>query len=104
MIYDIVEGTTDPLQFQLLEAGSSVDLTDSTVSLLLEDNSGATVSAGVITVSDAPTGRVTLAPASSSTFVASVGPYYARWKITSLAGTFSFVPSSIRDVWNIIGV
>lgn len=105
MIYDIVEGTSDTLQFQLLESGSAVDLTNSVVTLLLEDRVGTTVaSPGTISVVDSVTGRVQLTPTGTSVFVAANGPYYARWKITSLTGTISYVPSSIRDVWNIIGL
>lgn len=106
MTYDIVEGTTDALQFQLLENGSPIDLSPLTVTLLLEDCTGTTVtSPGTLTVIDSTNGRIQLAPTSITTFVASIGPYFARWKLTNnSSGVIGFVPSTNRDVWNIVGV
>jgi hypothetical protein len=102
-MYDIVAGTTTPLQFQLLEDGSPINLLNVTVALLLSDRTGATVSnPGTVTVTDEDEGKVQLAPASVNVFVSADGPYQARWKLTGASG-ISYVPSSNRDVWNIIG-
>lgn len=104
MKYDIVEGTSSNLQFQLLENGVAINLTGITVTLLLEDRVGTTVtSPGTVTTVDATTGKVQLAPTGTSVFVASSGPYYARWKLTDGSGKVAYVPTSNRDIWNITG-
>lgn len=104
MTYDVVEGTSNVLQFQLLENGIPVSLGGFTITLLLEDRTGtALVSPGTVSVIDNTTGKVQFAPTSTSVFVASAGPYYARWKLTSGGGLVSYVPSSNRDVWVVVG-
>lgn len=105
MNYDIVAGTTDVIQFQLIENGEAINLTSITVALLLEDWTGTAVSSpGTISVIDALNGKIQLAPTNSSVFVASAGPYYARWSLTASGGLVSYVPSSNRDIWNIVGL
>lgn len=104
MTYDIVEGTTNVLQFQLIENGTAIPLTNVTVTLLLEDRTGTAVPApGTVTITDVTNGKVQFAPTNSSVFVATAGPYYARWKLTDGSGLIGFVPTSNRDVWNIVG-
>ena len=104
-IYNIVEGTTGTLQFQLLENGVAISLSGLTVSLLLEDRTGTAVSSpGTVTVIDSASGKVQLAPTGTSVFVAANGPYYARWKLVNGAGSISYVPSANRDIWNIVGL
>src|SRR4051812_8704402 len=105
MIYDIVETTNAPLRFQLLENGSPIDLTNCKVDLLLEDVSGTTVAGSpVTTVVNAVNGTVQFDPVSTGFFDASIAPFYARWKITDISSRISYVPSTGRDVWNIVGV
>lgn len=102
--YDIVQGTTNNLQFQLLENGAAINLTGITVTLLLEDRTGTTVtSPGTVSVVDATTGKVQLAPTNATVFDPTKGPYYARWQLTDGGGLISFVPSSTRDTWNLVG-
>lgn len=102
--YDIVEGTTAPIDFQLLESGAPIDLTFITPSLLLEDCTGTVVtSPGVVSVQDATLGKVRLVPTDTTVFDGTKGPYSARWKLIDGTGKISFVPTSIRDIWNIIG-
>jgi hypothetical protein len=104
MTYDIVAGTTTPLQFQLIEAGAVIDLTSITVTLLLNDRIGNTVfGAGTVTITDAPNGKIQFTPASNSIFTTALGPYYARWVLTTAGGLVGYVPTTIRDVWNIVG-
>lgn len=104
MIYDIVEGSSNNIQFQLLESGTAINLTGFTVTLLLDNRAGIAVAApGTVTIIDAVNGKVQLAPTNTAVFVATAGPYYARWKIVDGSGKVSFVPSSTRDTWNIIG-
>lgn len=92
------------LQFQLIENGTAIPLTNITVTLLLEDRTGTPVaSPGTVTIVDTVNGKVQFAPTSTTVFVATLGPYYARWKLTDSGGLISYVPSSIRDVWNIVG-
>jgi hypothetical protein len=103
-VYDIVAGTTNVLQFQLIENGQAIDITGITVTLLLEDRTGTAVpSPGTVTTIDALNGKVQLTPTNAAVFTASAGPYYARWVLTTMTGLVSFVPSSQRDVWNIVG-
>jgi hypothetical protein len=101
--YTIIAGTTAAIQFQLLEAGSPIDLTSCTVALLLSDKTGTTVSSpGTVTVTDATNGKVQLAPTDANVFNASNGPYLARWRITDASSKISYVPSGSRDVWELI--
>lgn len=105
MVYDIVEGTTNVLQFQLIENGTAIPLTNITVSLLLEDRTGTAVpSPGTVTITDITNGKVQFAPTSTAVFVASNAPYYARWKLVDNSGLISYVPTSNRDVFNIVGL
>ena len=104
-VITIVEGTTSDLRFQLLQDGLPIDLTGVTVALLLADRTGAPVSSpGTISMVDESEGKVQLVPSSTGVFVASKGPYHARWELTDGSGKVSYVPSSARDVWNIVGV
>jgi hypothetical protein len=103
--YDIVAGTTADLGFQLLDAGSPINLLNVTVTLLLHDRTGAAVaSPGTVTVTDVTEGKVSLTPTGATVFNAAKGPYQARWRLTAASGKVSYVPSSNRDVWNIVGL
>lgn len=100
----IVAGTTSNLRFQLLEAGSPINLLGCTVTLLLSDRSGVTItSPGTITITDSDLGKVQLAPTSASVFVSANSPYTARWKITDASTKVSYVPTGPRDIWEIVG-
>lgn len=100
----IVAGTTAAIRFQLLEAGAPIDLTGATVTLLLSDKTGTTVtSPGTVSVTTATEGKVQLAPTDVNVFVAANGPYLARWKVVDAGGKIYYVPSGQRDVWEIIG-
>lgn len=104
MAYSIVAGTTANVIFQLLEAGSPIDLTGATVTLLLSDKTGTTVtSPGTVSIVDETTGKVQLAPTDANVFVAANGPYLARWKVVDSGAKIFYVPSGPRDVWNIVG-
>ena len=103
MTTNIVEGTTAYILFQLLSAGVPVDLTDVAVALLLEDKDGTSVTAGTVAILDEDTGRVQLLPTNSSVFDASNGPYFARWQLTDGTGKISYIPTTNRDMWTIIG-
>ena len=103
-VITIVEGTTADLRFQLLQDGSAIDLTGVTVTVLLADRSGAPVSSpGTVSTVTATEGKIQLVPTDETVFVASRGPYHARWKLVDGSSKISYVPSSSRDVWNIVG-
>lgn len=103
--YNIVAGTTAALRFQLLEAGAPIDLSGCTVTLVLSDKTGTTVATpGTVTITDATTGKIQLAPTDVNVFVAASGPYLARWKVVDAATKIYYVPTGSRDVWNIVGV
>jgi hypothetical protein len=104
MKYTIVAGTTSDIRFQLLEAGSPINLLACTVTLLLSDRLGNTIAApGTVTITDSAEGKVQLAPASTTVFDATKSPYVARWKITDGSGKISYVPTGPRDIWEIVG-
>jgi hypothetical protein len=105
MTYDFVEGTTDPLQFQLLENGVPIDLTGVTVVVLIEDRTGTSQTLGSIVLVDALNGKIKFYPLSITSFVASLSPYYVRWQLNvDSTGAISYIPSTSRDVWNVVGV
>lgn len=102
--YNIVEGTTSEITFQLLEDGSPINLSNITVELLLADRTGTAIAnPGTVTVIDAANGKVQLTPAGASVFDSGSGPYHARWKLTAVSGKISYVPSGPRDIWMIQG-
>lgn len=102
--YTIVAGTTANLGFQLLEAGSPINLLGVTVTLLLSDKNGTTVaSPGTVTITDSDEGKVQLAPTDASVFVPANGPYTARWRLVDPSAKISYVPTGARDIWEIIG-
>jgi len=104
-VYDIVEGTSNVLQFQLIENGTAIPLTNVTVTLLLEDRTGTPlVSPGTVAIIDATNGKVQFTPTSTATFVAANGPYYARWQLTDGSNLIGYVPASNRDIWAIAGL
>lgn len=104
-IYNIVEGTTDSVNFQLLDNGAPIDLTGFTVTLLLENRNGNPVpSPGTVSVTLASQGKVKLAPTNVNVFEADNGPYYARWKLVDSLGKIGYVPNLNRDVWQIVGL
>lgn len=105
MTYVIVAGTTGDLKFQLLEAGSPINLFGCTVALILSDNSGnAIASPGTVSIIDSTNGKVQLTPTNSSVFVAANGPYMARWQVTDASSKIFYVPTGPRDVWEIVAV
>ena len=96
------EGATIPLRFQLLDDGVPIDLSGMTVTLLLQDRLGATVSTvGMVTIITATTGRVDFTPSSAAFFTVANNPYHARFKLVSATGAVSFVPSGLRDRWTV---
>jgi hypothetical protein len=104
MNYTIIAGTTSDLNFQLLEAGSPINLLGCTVALLLSDRKGNTIaSPGTVSITDSANGKIKLAPTDTSVFVSDNGPYTARWKITDASTKVLYVPTGPRDIWEIIG-
>jgi hypothetical protein len=104
MNYTIVAGTTSVLRFQLLEAGSPINLLACTVELLLSDRLGNTIaSPGTVSITDSDEGKVQLAPIDTSVFNATISPYTARWKVTDASGKISYVPTGPRDIWEVVG-
>jgi hypothetical protein len=102
--YHIIQGTTTPLRFQLLEAGSPINLLGATVEIMIADRRGTSVTnPGTVTVTNATNGKVEFVPANATVFSSSNGPYSIRWKITESGQTVYYVPSGARDIWNIIG-
>ena len=98
----IVEGVTTALEFQLLEAGSAINLTGITVALLLTDKDGVDVTtSGDVSTSDATNGKVTYTPGASD-LDSTKSPYKARWRLTDGSSAISYVPSGLRDVWTVV--
>lgn len=104
-IIEIIEGWTDPIEFQLTEGGQAIPLSGVTVTLLLRDRTGTTVpTTSMVTVVDEDDGTVLLTPSNANMFVAANGPYYARWKLTGAGIVVSYAPTGVRDIWYIVAV
>lgn len=99
--YTITEKHTAPLGFQLLEGGSPLPLTGVTVAILITDNRGTVISTGNVTITDAANGKVAWTPGGTADLVAANSPYQVRWKLTDGSGKIKYVPSGLRDVWEI---
>jgi hypothetical protein len=80
-LFEVVEGTTAPLDFSVLENGAPPDLTGMTITLILKDSAGAIV--GVAgTVASPGIGVIRYTP-NASDLVAASTPHTARFKVTS---------------------
>jgi hypothetical protein len=99
--YVITEKQTAAIGFQLMEGGSPLNLTGATVAILMTDNTGTVIATGAVSVTDATNGKVAWTPATTADLVASKSPYQVRWKITDGSGKIKYVPSGLRDVWEI---
>jgi hypothetical protein len=98
----ITEGTTTALRFQLLDDGVPIDLSGMTVTLLLQDRLGATVSTtAMVSVATATSGLVDFTPSTIGLFTVANGPYHARFKLVNAAGGIDFVPKGLRDRWTV---
>lgn len=97
----LVAGSTSPKRFQLLQAGAPIDLSGLTVTLQLEDETGASVSSFTLSIVNAVSGLVDVYPTTTSTLDASKSPYYARWKLVDSSGGIAYVPDDFRDIWTI---
>lgn len=87
----MVQGSTSPLDYQLLDDGAARNLTGETVAYVLKDKDGATVSSPASSVPSASTGKVRLTPAAAS-FTAALSPYTLHWKVTAAGGEIYFYP------------
>lgn len=98
-----VEGTTSGLQFQLLAAGSPINLTGSTVTLFLTGSDGIDVNSPAVAITDTVNGKVTYTPLAGD-LTSMRSPYAARFKIVGSGGNVQFCPSGYRDEWNVVTV
>jgi hypothetical protein len=99
MPIEIVEGWTGDLDFQLKSDNVAVNLTGTTVGLILQDSNGVVITPGGTTsIVDPVLGKVRFSPAVGD-LVASKSPYNARWKVTDGVGKVVFFPSGADDVW-----
>jgi hypothetical protein len=96
----VVEGQTEPIDVQLLADARPVDLTGATTTLVLRDKDGLEVdtSGGLITVLDAPTGRVRYSPP-ALLFDSTLSPYVGRWRVVDVATKVGFWPNREADHW-----
>jgi uncharacterized phiE125 gp8 family phage protein len=98
----LVEGWTGPIDETLQKAGVAENLTGMTVALLLQKASGAAVdTAGDVTITDAPAGKVRYSP-DPTDLLAAETPHVARWQVTDGAGKVVFFPSEAGEVWTIL--
>lgn len=99
IISDIVEGWTEPLDYQLKIDGAAANITGMTVALVLYDKTGALIAqAGVVSVVNAATGMVRYSPATDEILFAKQ-PYSARWKVMDAAGKVAFFPTGEPIHW-----
>ena len=100
--FDVAEGWTGRLDFQLRSSGASVDLTGCTVALRLLDESGVVVVASSnsaqVSLVTTTCGIVGFAPCSTQ-LNADLGPYTARFKVWDGTGKIVFFPSGKADEW-----
>lgn len=95
----IVEGWTGQLDLQLLADAVAADLTGMTVTLVIKDKGGNSVTpGGTVTVVDAANGKVRYSPVSNDFFVAK-SPYSVRWKVVDGSNKTVFFPSGKADQW-----
>jgi BppU N-terminal domain len=96
----VVAGQTEPISIQLFSDARPVDLTGATATLVLRDKTGTLVdtSAGVITILDAPAGKLRYSPA-ASLFEATLSPYVARWRVIDPVSQVGFWPNREADQW-----
>jgi hypothetical protein len=96
----VVAGQTEPISVQLLADARPVDLTGATTTLVVRDKTGTLVdtSAGVITILDAPLGKVRYSPPASF-FDATLSPYVGHWRVVDTAARVMFWPNREADHW-----
>jgi baseplate upper protein BppU len=98
----VVEGTTVPLQFQLLQNGAPLNVAGTTITLLLTGSDRVPIQNGPVTIIDGLNGKVQYAP-NPSDLSSLKSPYLARFKIVDVNGNAQYVPSGYRDEWNVVG-
>ena len=97
----IVEGTTANLDFVLTADGAAVNLTGSTVTLVLSDKDGTAIpTTGDVSVVTAAEGKVRYAP-DAADLASSTSPYRARFKVTDASSQIAYYPSGRADPWTI---
>src|SRR3990167_6357367 len=99
MQWDIVEGWTGLLDFQLLssELAQAVDVAGGdTLSAYVRDRNGCAVtsSTGALTIISSDSGHVGFSPCTSSLFVAGLSPYTFRVHFLDTASKVVFFPNA----------
>ncbi len=97
--YDVVEGWTSQLTFQLLSCGEAFVIsatTDHIVTPFLINAKGAEIatSSGDVTIITAACGEVGYTPTSTSVFLAADEPYTLRFRVEDSGGLFAYFPNS----------
>ena len=97
--YDVVEGWTTRLDFQLLSCGVSFVIaasTDNIVTPLLVNARGEEIatSSGDVTIITAACGEVGYTPKTSGIFVAADEPYRMRFKVEDSTSNFAYFPNA----------
>lgn len=97
--YEIVQGTTEPQDFQLYDDGAALVGTGWTVTLVFRETLGVTPPTVAWLSQAAGTVRV------SGIDALPVGRYHVRYKLTDDASKFGYAPSGdASDVWHIVRV
>ncbi len=92
MVLSIVNGWTGDLDFQLKSNNVAVDLSGVTITVVIYDNNGVTITpGGTVTIFDAVNGKVRYIPVVAD-FNLVGSPYSLRFKAVS-AGKVNFFPS-----------
>ena len=91
--FEIVEGWTGDLDFQLNADGSPQNLTGMTVELILKKSDGEPIdTAGDVSVFDAVEGKVRYSP-DPAELQSGASPLTVRWKVTDGVGKIVYWPS-----------
>jgi hypothetical protein len=98
LLTEVVEGWTGALPFRLNADGDPVNLTGTTVSIILKDCEGAVIkdSTSGVAVTSSTGGLVAYTP-SSSEFVATRSPYKVRFQVATTSARV-FFPNGDEDL------
>lgn len=104
MSLDLVQGWTDPIDYQLKKVASDgtitvLNMTGMTLALDVFDGKGNSVTvSGTVSIVTPSTGTVRFAPASAD-LLNTKSPYEIRWKVTDGSGKVAYFPRSEAEKW-----
>lgn len=102
MAFDLVEGWTAPVDYQLLAAGVAISfsgMTSTQIAMeLLDRNDVASTSTGPLSILDSTGGTVRFLPTSTMDFQERLSPYYLRFLVIDGTGRITYFPNADPEV------